>query len=81
MLAHGNGFVYAVYGNVLVKLDPRTGRTLARRGSRRTRRTGATYNGMVVLPDGRIVTKELERGPCAAAHNPLAEPDAGRSPG
>ena len=36
VLAHGNGFLYAVYGNVLVKLDPRTGRTLARRVLPRT---------------------------------------------
>ena len=25
---HGNGFLYAIYGNVLVKLDPASGRTL-----------------------------------------------------
>jgi hypothetical protein len=63
---HGNGFVYAVYGNVLVKLDPWTGRTLARRALPEDPvGTGAAYNGFVVLPDGNIVTKKIERGPCA----------------
>jgi len=65
MLVHGNGFIYAVYGNVLVKLDPRTGDTLARRElPEDPDGTGAAYNGMVVLPDGRIATKKIERGPC-----------------
>lgn len=77
VLAHGNGFVYAVYGNVLVKLDPRTGRTLARRVlPEDAGQTGAAYNGMVVLPDGRIVTKELERGPCPATALPSAQTGA-----
>lgn len=65
MLVHGNGSVYAVYGNVLVRLDADTGEVLARTtlpedpdGS------GAAYNGMVVMPDGRIVAKKIERGPC-----------------
>ena len=65
LVAHGNGFLYAVYGNVLVKLDPATGRTLARRVlPENPDGTGAAYNGMVVLPDGRIVAKGIERGPC-----------------
>lgn len=66
-LVHGNGFVYAVYASVMVKLDPVTGATLARRElPEDPDGTGAAYNGMVVLPDGRIVTKKIERGPCAA---------------
>lgn len=65
LVAHGNGFLYADYGNVLVKLDPVTGRTLARRVlPENPDGTGAAYNGMVVLPDGRIVAKGIERGPC-----------------
>src|SRR6185436_3978811 len=36
--------------------------------------TGAAYNGMIVLPDGRIATKKIERGPCPAALNPPTEP-------
>ena len=66
LLAHANGFLYAIFGNVLVKLDPRTGRTLARRVlPESSNGTGAAYNGMIVLPDGRIVAKGIERGPCA----------------
>jgi hypothetical protein len=65
LVAHGNGFLYAIYGNVLVKLDPVTGRTLARRVlPENPAGTGAAYNGMIVLPDGRIVAKGIERGPC-----------------
>ena len=65
LLAHGNGFLYAIFGNVLVKLDPVTGRTLARRVlPENPKGTGAAYNGMIVLPDGRIIAKGIERGPC-----------------
>jgi hypothetical protein len=67
LAVHGNGFLYAVYGSALVKLDPATGATLARRElPEDPEQTGAAYNGMVVLRDGRIVTKKIERGPCAA---------------
>ena len=80
MLAHGNGFVYAVYGNMLVKLDPHTGRDARPpRPARGPGRTGAAYNGMVVLPDGRIVAKKIERGPCPATRCRPRRP--GRSPG
>jgi hypothetical protein len=65
LAVHGNGFVYAVYGNVLVKLDPGSGAVLARRRlPEDPQGTGAAYNGLIVLPDGRIVTKGIERGPC-----------------
>ncbi len=75
MAVHGNGFLYAVYGNVLVKLDPGTGRTIARRElPEDPALTGAAYNGFVVLPDGNIVTKKIERGPCPAALQPPLEP-------
>ena len=40
LAAHGNGFLYAIYGNVLVKLDPLTGATLARRRRCLRTRTG-----------------------------------------
>ncbi len=71
-LAHGNGFIYAIYANVLVKLDPSTGATLARRElPQDPAQTGAGYNGMIVMPDGRIVAKGIERGPC-----PALAPDA-----
>ncbi|MEZ5155887.1 MAG: hypothetical protein R2718_07235 [Solirubrobacterales bacterium] len=66
MAVHGNGYLYAVYASVMVKLDPETGRTLARRElPEDPDGTGAAYNGLVILPDGRIVTKKIERGPCS----------------
>ncbi len=66
VLVHGNGYLYAIYGNVIVKLDPNSGHTLARRVlPEDPHGTGAAYNGMDVLPDGRIVAKGIERGPCA----------------
>jgi hypothetical protein len=34
--------------------------------------TGAAYNGMIVMPDGRIVAKKIERGPCTNTATPLA---------
>ena len=73
MLAHGNGFLYAVYGNILVKLDPDTGAVVHRRvlpedpGG-----TGAAYNGMIVLPDGNLALKKIERGPCTSTASPLS---------
>lgn len=75
LAVHGNGYLYAVYGNVMVKLDPATGSTLARRKlPEDPGGTGAAYNGLIVLPDGRIATKKIERGPCPAALQPPAEP-------
>jgi hypothetical protein len=76
MAVHGNGYLYAVYGNVLVKLDPASGATLARRDlPEDPTLTGAAYNGFVVLPDGNIVTKKIERGPCPSV--PFSEPATG----
>ena len=78
MLVHGNGYLYAIYGNVLVKLDPRTGRTLRRRDlPEDPAQTGAAYNGMVVLPDGRIAAKRIERGPCPGSGTPVTDAAAG----
>jgi hypothetical protein len=57
---HGNGSLYAVYGNVLVRLDARTGAVLARRElPEDPQGTGAAYNGLIVLPDGRIAVKGI----------------------
>ena len=65
LLVHRNGFVYAVYANNLIKLDPRTGRIVRRLTlPEDPAQTGAAYNGMVVLPDGTLALKKLERGPC-----------------
>lgn len=74
-LAHGNGFLYAIYANVLVKLDPASGAILKKRElPEDPNQTGAAYNGMIVMPDGVIVAKGMERGPC-----PSLPPDASAS--
>lgn len=66
MAIHGNGYIYADYASVIVKIDPATGETLERRElPEDPDGTGAAYNGLVILPDGRIVAKKIERGPCA----------------
>ena len=64
---HANGFVYAVASSRFVRIDPATGRSvsvalpeLAPANSG----TGAAYNGFVLLDDGTIVAKGMERGPC-----------------
>jgi hypothetical protein len=73
MLVHGNGFLYAVYGNVLVKLDPDTGAVVHRRAlPEDPNGTGAAYNGMIVLPDGNLALKRIERGPCTSTASALS---------
>lgn len=60
--AHGNGFLYAVYGNRFYKLDPADGAVLAEQVLPENP-AGAVYNGFDVLPDGRLVTKNMESPP------------------
>ncbi len=64
--AHGNGFVYAVYGNRFYKLAPEDGRILAEQELPENPH-GAVYNGFDILPDGRLVTKNMESPLCPAA--------------
>lgn len=61
--AHGNGFVYAVYGNRFYKMEPQDGRILAERELPENP-NGAVYNGFDVFPDGRMVTKNMESPLC-----------------
>jgi len=61
--AHGNGDLYAVYGNRFYKLDPVDGRILAERALPENE-WGAVYNGFDVLPDGRLVSKNMESPFC-----------------
>ena len=58
---HGNGALYAVFGNRFYKLDAESGEILARQ-SLPEGEYGAVYNGMDVLSDGRLVTKNMELG-------------------
>ncbi|MEC9362899.1 MAG: hypothetical protein VYC42_06715 [Pseudomonadota bacterium] len=64
--AHGNGYVYAVYGNRFYKLDPAGGAILAEQVLPENPH-GAVYNGFDVLPDGRLVTKNMESPLCPVA--------------
>jgi outer membrane protein assembly factor BamB len=64
--AHGNGYVYADYGNRFYKLDPDTGPILAEQILPENP-NGAVYNGFAVLPDGRMVTKNMESPLCPVA--------------
>jgi hypothetical protein len=68
VVAHGNGFLYAIYANVLVKLDPVSGEILASRVMPETSGDLAqVYNGIIVLPDGRLAAKNMVRGPCGSS--------------
>src|SRR5204863_2879889 len=74
--------VYAVAGNLLAKVNAKTGETSQLSLPQHDDAGGAAYNGFIVSPDGVIFTKSLERGspcdqstlmtnmgiPCAAYH-------------
>jgi hypothetical protein len=82
MLAHGNGFLYAVYGNVLVKVDARSGAVVRRALlPEDPNGTGAVYNGMIALPDGNLAMKKIERGPCSNTTTALSGLQCARTNG
>lgn len=64
VLAHADGFLYAIYGYRVARLDPKTGDVLATvelpcgQAPKDT-----TYNGFIALPDGNLVCKSLYRMP------------------
>ncbi len=63
---------------MVVSLDARRGKVLARRTLPESANgTGAAYNGMVPTPDGDLVAKKIERGPCPAAFTPPPSAPAG----
>ncbi len=60
-----DGNAYAVAGNLLAKVDARTGEARQLTLPQHEGQGGAAYNGFVVSPDGVLFTKSLERGkPC-----------------
>ncbi len=67
MAVHGNGFLYVVGSYRVTKLDPDTGMILAQNelpnlGEKPGRIKGdTTYNGFVVLSDGNLVMKSMQR--------------------
>jgi hypothetical protein len=82
MAVLSDGYVYAVAGNLLAKVNAETGKTSQLSLPQHDGKGGAAYNGFTVSPDGVIFTKSLERGmpceqndlmnnmgiPCAAYH-------------
>ncbi|MBI9075963.1 MAG: hypothetical protein JEZ02_11160 [Desulfatibacillum sp.] len=61
---HGNGFVYAVAGHHMVKVDPSTGEVIkkVKLPTPAGRVPGDTvYNGFSILSDGRLIAKSMTR--------------------
>ncbi|MBC7882110.1 MAG: hypothetical protein H7Y37_12350 [Anaerolineae bacterium] len=70
MGVQGQGDIFAVSSNVLIKVNPSSGAliaqaTLPQLGSSEGG-TGAVYNGFVVTDSGLIVLKSIERGTCSS---------------
>ncbi len=59
---HGNGFVYAVAGNILARIDPETGDNRTIRLPEHPGAGGAAYNGFVISNKGFLIAKSLKRG-------------------
>jgi hypothetical protein len=68
MGVHSNGYIYSIQSNILVKIDPTTGgkQQLSLPQLAAPTGTGAAYNGFVITPDGLIIAKSMERGPCTS---------------
>lgn len=64
----GNGFVYAIAGNLLAKVNPDTAETSVIHLPEHPGQGGAAYNGFVVSPQGVIFAKSMERGAACPAH-------------
>jgi hypothetical protein len=59
---HRNGFVYAIAGTLLAKIDPVTGQTVQIQLPGTTSST--VYNGFDLMDSGLIVAKSMDRGQC-----------------
>lgn len=64
---HRNGYIYAIFGDQMAKLDPATGRVVKR--TRLPSPPGAapsdiSYNGFTMLDSGVLVAKTIGRGRC-----------------
>lgn len=59
---HGNGFIYAVAGNILAQIDPDTCNHRKIYLPEHPEGGGAAYNGFVISREGFLITKSLERG-------------------
>jgi hypothetical protein len=58
----GNGFVYAIAGNLLAKIDAATGANTIVHLPEHADGCGAAYNGFVVSDGGVLIAKSMERG-------------------
>lgn len=59
---HGNGYVYAIAGNILAKIDAETAAYRTVRLPQHPGQGGAAYNGFVVSAGGALIAKSMERG-------------------
>jgi len=62
MGVHGNGFLYAIAGNILAKIDAVTGEYSTVRLPEHPGQGGAAYNGFVISGQGVLIAKSIERG-------------------
>jgi hypothetical protein len=59
---HRNGFVYAIAGTLLAKIDPITGQMVQLQLPGTTSST--VYNGFDIIDSGLIIAKSMDRGQC-----------------
>lgn len=59
---HGNGFVYAIAGNILAKINGTTAEHWSVRLPEHPGGGGAAYNGFVITKEGIVIAKSMERG-------------------
>ncbi len=59
---HGNGFVYAVAGNILAKIDAVTAAFSTVNLPEHPGQGGAAYNGFIISSQGILIVKSMERG-------------------
>ncbi len=59
---HGNGYIYAIAGNVLAKIDAKTGKHSTVQLPEHPGQGGAAYNGFVISQQGVLICKSIERG-------------------
>lgn len=59
---HGNGYLYAVAGNILAKIDAASAAHSSVRLPEHPGGGGAAYNGFVISEGGVLIMKSMERG-------------------
>ncbi|MFZ6759573.1 hypothetical protein ACO0K9_20390 [Undibacterium sp. Ji50W] len=59
---HGNGYLYAIAGNIIAKVDAETAKFEQARLPEHPGQGGAAYNGFVISREGILMAKSIERG-------------------